>query len=369
MSFDSPDPKPQNVTQTTERNIPAELRPFILGGGEGGAGFLPRALEVSEAGLAPLPGAAERIEGFNPIQTAAFSAFGNRAAFGDPSINAGSGFLANALSSNPADDPQVRRQIESVQGGIVDQFNLNVAPSLRAASRNSGSFGNSGLGEIEDASRFSLARALGDAEAGILSTERGRQAQLAGLAPAFNQARVGDLSNALSVGSAIQAQGQAGRDIGFQNFLDQRTESLRNLDILGAALNTAGGGFTNATSTGQQFLAPGANPFLSAIGAGGSALGGIGTLISALSSRRRKHNIKPATGFLAALKKLPLYHWSYKGQTQRHVGPMAEEWQEIMGVGDGRTLNLFDMMSVVLGSLKELSGSLESGSPQYNHAE
>ena len=38
---------------------------------------------------------------------------------------------------------------------------------------------------------------------------------------------------------------------------------------------------------------------------------------------------------------------------------MAEDWQEVMGVGDGKTLAFADMLSVIMGALKEIAGKME----------
>jgi hypothetical protein len=93
-------------------------------------------------------------------------------------------------------------------------------------------------------------------------------------------------------------------------------------------------------------------------GAIGSIAGGV---ISALpwmammSSRDLKEDIAPATGFLSKLEELPLHTWRYKGDPVKHIGPMAQDFQKVFGVGDGQTLHFGDMLSVIMGGLKEMS--------------
>jgi hypothetical protein len=80
----------------------------------------------------------------------------------------------------------------------------------------------------------------------------------------------------------------------------------------------------------------------------------------AASSRELKHDIKQVKNtskFAKHLKDLPLYTWKYKGDNVTHFGPIAEEFQEKFGIGDGKTLHLADVMGVMLASAKEASNA------------
>jgi hypothetical protein len=58
---------------------------------------------------------------------------------------------------------------------------------------------------------------------------------------------------------------------------------------------------------------------------------------------------------LDKLKKLQINTWHYKGDKVKHVGPMAEQFKELFGVGDGVTISIIDVIGVLLGSMKELA--------------
>jgi hypothetical protein len=76
----------------------------------------------------------------------------------------------------------------------------------------------------------------------------------------------------------------------------------------------------------------------------------------AMSSREVKHDIrkvKNTSRFAKALRDLPLYTWKYNGDDTTHFGPIAEEFQEKFGIGDGRTMHLADVMGVMLAAAKE----------------
>lgn len=77
----------------------------------------------------------------------------------------------------------------------------------------------------------------------------------------------------------------------------------------------------------------------------------------AFSSRELKDNIKPVKNtskFAKHLKDLPLYTWKYKGDDVTHFGPIAEEFKEKFGIGDGKTMHLADVMGVMLAAGKEV---------------
>lgn len=84
----------------------------------------------------------------------------------------------------------------------------------------------------------------------------------------------------------------------------------------------------------------------------GGALGAAG--ITKWSSESLKDNITDAPSALDTLKKLTFKEWSYKGDLQRHFGPMAEHWKEVTGLGDGKTISLFDMLALIGAALKEI---------------
>lgn len=97
------------------------------------------------------------------------------------------------------------------------------------------------------------------------------------------------------------------------------------------------------------------------ISAGGSILGGwlggLGTAagLAALSDREWKENIEPIPTVLSNLRALPIYRWNYKGDSVKHIGPMAQDFKKTFGVGDGHQIHLVDVMGVLLQSMKDLS--------------
>lgn len=66
-----------------------------------------------------------------------------------------------------------------------------------------------------------------------------------------------------------------------------------------------------------------------------------------------KEDIKLVKSVREVLKKLPIYTWKYKGEKTTHMGPMAQHFKKIFGIGDGKTIAPVDAIGVLLASGKE----------------
>jgi hypothetical protein len=78
-----------------------------------------------------------------------------------------------------------------------------------------------------------------------------------------------------------------------------------------------------------------------------------------MSHSSLKEDIVPVdTGKVrSTLDKLPIFTWKYKGSNTKHIGPMAEQFRDLFGVGDGITLNPVDLFGVMLSTVKEMSAN------------
>lgn len=89
-----------------------------------------------------------------------------------------------------------------------------------------------------------------------------------------------------------------------------------------------------------------------------------GTSFKSTSSRALK------TGFdaidsaqvLAQVAELPLTSWRYKTEDEgvRHIGPMAEDFQSLFGLGDGETIATVDADGIALVAIQGLYRELRS---------
>ncbi|ABK43532.1 hypothetical protein Mmc1_1014 [Magnetococcus marinus MC-1] len=99
----------------------------------------------------------------------------------------------------------------------------------------------------------------------------------------------------------------------------------------------------------------------------GAVIGGLGAIGGAwISSRRFKQHFADlaAEDMLDAVKRLPVQAWRYNpamvpDDDAVHVGPYAEDWQQVTGLGDGVTLNMLDVAGLLLGAVQGLIAQVE----------
>jgi hypothetical protein len=83
-----------------------------------------------------------------------------------------------------------------------------------------------------------------------------------------------------------------------------------------------------------------------------------------VSDRNRKEFFRPVDGddFLRRVAVLPLTSWSYKGTDpgRRYIGPMAQDFHALFGLGDDTTITTHDMDGVTLVAVQALGTRTES---------
>jgi hypothetical protein len=110
---------------------------------------------------------------------------------------------------------------------------------------------------------------------------------------------------------------------------------INEINVLGREffLNTAGDGVFKGTVTADNY-------FLS-------------------SDRNLKENIEPLDGrdVLSKVMELPISSWSFKDDSdkQRHIGPMAQDFQKIFGgARDDRHISVADSSGIALAAIQGL---------------
>jgi hypothetical protein len=80
-----------------------------------------------------------------------------------------------------------------------------------------------------------------------------------------------------------------------------------------------------------------------------------------VSSKAVKESKRPVSSgeILAAMKELPVERWKYINHKEDHIGPYAEDFRELFGVGDGKTINVIDAIGVLMASVKALAKELD----------
>jgi hypothetical protein len=225
------------------------------------------------------------------------------------------------------------------QPGVGFQYNQGLDAIQRAASAK----GQIGSGR--------LLQSLSDYGQGMASQQYGATLQrLAGLVE-------------LGANAAGQ-QAQGSMNLG--NITGQLTSNLG--DTMANSYLAQGNAMSQALlAANQEYKVIGGNQ-----GGGGGGLGGIGSLLSGIgsiagsglfgSSKELKDKVStPSTQeILNAVKDLDVDVWKYRSTDRKHLGPYAEDFAEKFGVGDGKTINIIDMMGIMLASIKELGKQVET---------
>ena len=226
---------------------------------------------------------------------------------------------------------------------------LQAITGMQTAGAGQAPFGNLALG-----ARTAATGGMNDATTQMLNTLLGSlsaSSNAVGMFPGM-----AGTAGQLGTGAAGQYLGQATTQqaLDTQNLNAMYQEFIRSTTPSYPVLNQAVG-----MATGY----PPSEPVIQGGGGMGSAIiGALGSLAGALpwatmfaSSRTLKERIVPVEGTVAAkLSTLPIYKWSYKGDKTRHLGPMAEEFRDTFGVGDGMTLHPIDLFGVMLASMKDV---------------
>lgn len=93
----------------------------------------------------------------------------------------------------------------------------------------------------------------------------------------------------------------------------------------------------------------------------GGALGSAGILAAAApSDENLKTDIEPVKegAALKAAEKLPVAEWRYKTDDKRRIGPMAQDYAEMVG-GDGKTIDMISAFGLSLAAIQDLSKKVD----------
>ena len=220
--------------------------------------FMDRAKAVGGAAYTPF-GQSTQVDA-NPFQQQSWQNTFNRGMQGAPEVSAardqmtgtiqGQGFKDNPYLSQQ--NPYLQSTIDSTLGDITQNYNTTVAPAMGTAMARSGSFGNSGLQEMQGVQQQNLAKELGRAssnlrfgdyqqKAQMFGAERDRQMQATGAAPGFANVDYTDLNAMQQAGNAMQGQAQGQRTSDFNQYLDSREFPFKAFGAYSQAMGSGGG--------------------------------------------------------------------------------------------------------------------------------
>ncbi len=285
---------------TTVQNIPEELKPLA-------ARYTQDAIALSDTPWQAYGG--HRFADMNQTQGLGIGQIQNRALNGDPTVNAGAGFLQGQLASGPqsatrnpygdvsagqnayaGSNAYLNPMIDAAMGDVTRNYEKAVMPGITGAKVSSGSFGNSGVAEMEAESQRQLASELGRVSSGMRFNDytaqqglaenainrdmqaqqfnsqmgndfagRNDAARQAGIGNQFNAAQMGlqygnqaytDAGQLMNAGNFLQDQQQQKADFGFQQFQDWQNDPYKKLAAMSGVFGSFPGQSSTTTSSG-----------------------------------------------------------------------------------------------------------------------
>jgi len=108
-------------------------------------------------------------------------------------------------------------------------------------------------------------------------------------------------------------------------------------------------------------------------GIGGlSNLGGSAMMAYALSNPAFKEDHREVGDILPRIDLLDVMAWKYKhgfadgGSAGFHIGPYADQFKQLFGIGDGVTINMMDAVGILFKAVKELNYKIHQINPEVS---
>ena len=229
-------------TVTTKNEPPKWLQPYYQG-------LVGRADAASQQPF-------QQYSGPNADQEAAYASIRERAMGPDPIMDAANSSFQRMMAGGS--NPELQNMIDSSSRDVTDKFQKSIVPGLASQFASGGAFGGSAYQQQMGQAQQGLAQELGDISSSYrfndYNASQDRQLQGLGLAGSLSNANYNGANQLLNSGNQQQ-------QMDYMEFLRGQGWNSQQLGLLGNALGTASGAYSNQTSpnpnyqsTGQQAL-------------------------------------------------------------------------------------------------------------------
>ena len=172
-----------------------------------------------------------RYADLNDTQQQALQGIADRATGGSDLWNQAQGSLQQMMGDQQ--NPYLDQQVANAQKSLVDSYNLTTKPQLESAMVGSGSFGNSGLQQMQQQSQNQLQQNLGNVATQMygdaFNTNQANRLQALGMAQGFANQDYTDLNQLLGAGNTYQDQAQNNADFAYDQWQQQQDDPYRKL--------------------------------------------------------------------------------------------------------------------------------------------
>ncbi len=313
---------------TSSSELPEWMQPYAKS-------YLGKAQSVSDKPYTPY--GEQTVAGMDPRTQQGIDQQAQLGANGTAIGNAGKAGLTDVLGGkylNVDSNPYLSKQIDAAQGDVIRNYNTVSKPAMESAMVGSGSFGNSGLAQMQQGQQQDLQKSLGNISTQMrgnaYNTERGYQQQALNLAPAYSGMEFGNAQALQDAGQTQQSQQQTELTDAYQKWMQAQGYDANQLGVMGNALGTLRGNGTQ-TTTGND---------------GGSSKAQTATSLAMIaasiwSDKRLKTDIKKIG---KTDDDLNIYTYRYKAGGPVQMGVMAQEVEKerpeaVTRIGGMRAVN------------------------------
>lgn len=197
----------------------------------------------------------QRYADLNDTQQQALQGIQDRASGGSELWSQAQSGLQQMLGDQQ--NPYLDQQVANAQKSVVDSYNLTTKPQMESAMVGSGSFGNSGLQQMQQQSQNQLQQNLGNVATEMYgnayNTNQANKLQALGMAQGFANQDYIDLDKILGAGNTYQDQAQNNADFNYEQWQSQQDDPYKKLQAMtGVMTGTAGSTTTTKQSGGGK---------------------------------------------------------------------------------------------------------------------
>lgn len=153
-------------------------------------------------------------------------------------------------------NPYLDQQVANAQKSVVDSYNLTAKPQMESAMVGSGSFGNSGLQQMQQQSQNQLQQNLGNVATEMYgsayNTNQANKLQALGMAQGFANQDYNDLNQMLNAGNAYQDQAQNNADFNYEQWQSQQDDPYKKLQAMTGVMSGTAGSTTTTEQSGGK---------------------------------------------------------------------------------------------------------------------
>lgn len=197
----------------------------------------------------------QRYADLNSTQQQALQMASDRATNGSPVMDQANSTLTSMLQGGQT-NPYLDQMVGKAQQSMVDSYNLGAKPQMEAAMAGSGSFGNSGLQQMQAKSQSDLQDNLGNVATQMYgnaySTNQANQLAALGMAQSYGNQAYTDADRLLQAGNTQQDQAQNNADFSYEQWQNQQDDPYKKLQAMTGVMSGTAGSTTTTKQSGGK---------------------------------------------------------------------------------------------------------------------